>query len=918
MSLRTLILFLLTIISTGIASADDVDELEALLRDKPQVQEKIYIHTDNSAYFVGDTLWYKAYVVRADDLHPTDMSKLLYVELLSPDGIVVERQHIVIGSDNYTCGQFVLTDSLYSGYYEVRAYTRWQLNFNVTERHYNRNDRLKFYGKQAADDYFRDFEGLYSRVLPVYEKPKEAGVYTDRYMLKRPKQHVLKDKDRLFVTFFPEGGQLVQGLPATVAYEVRNSSGQALDMTGQLTDGREIKTEHMGRGRFTITPSTSQVSATFNYNGKDYSFKLPKAQPTGASLSFDEASRKARVESQGVKAAAWSVLCRGRLVEFGRLAGTSSETIDLSKCQCPTGVNEIIVYGEDASPLASRLFFVNNKDYGKTLDVSLASTSGEVGAKTTLMPYEPLDVNVRKGAGDNIGTFSIAIRDAQTDDHGYDDGNIMTDMLLSSELKGFIAYPAYYFASDDAKHRSDLDLLMMVQGWRRYSRAENIRYLPERGLTYEGTVLTVPSIADILELEDLEGVGEQTQNIADEMMAEALNNTDATSSDTGDTAESADASESTTTSEEEEIVYADTSDVMLGMGRVRKNVLVEAEINKDGQTAGTITRTDTNGRFLINLPPFYGKAILFAKAYSVKDSIDKCMGGKKADKDWLNERAFPDYFVKRDMIYPIFSAPYSWYQINSPELQFVDEDDDKAVPEDSKLAGNHTLQTVVVKAKRRGKRAIDWKKPAIVRDAYDIYNDVSDYGLSWGVVNFKQFPMAVATYFFGNMGRYNKFNVRAMIEGTSFYRNYTPSVNEYDKNAAKTAIFEKLRLNRMKDIRVFTDYELRTDSGDVQETNSAAVTLDFVPMPDDSKRYTYRDRRYILDGISYAEQFYCPDYSQATPAEPSDYRRTIYWNPNAKFNENGEFHVKAFNNCRETRVTVSAAGIGPDGQMYYR
>ena len=171
MSLRTLILFLLTIISTGIASADDVDELEALLRDKPQVQEKIYIHTDNSAYFVGDTLWYKAYVVRADDLHPTDMSKLLYVELLSPDGIVVERQHIVIGSDNYTCGQFVLTDSLYSGYYEVRAYTRWQLNFNVTERHYNRNDRLKFYGKQAADDYFRDFEGLYSRVLPVYEKP---------------------------------------------------------------------------------------------------------------------------------------------------------------------------------------------------------------------------------------------------------------------------------------------------------------------------------------------------------------------------------------------------------------------------------------------------------------------------------------------------------------------------------------------------------------------------------------------------------------------------------------------------------------------------------------------------------------------------------------------------------------------------
>ena len=78
------------------AMADRIDSLETQLRDKPQIQEKVYIHTDNNCYFIGDTLWYKAYVLRSDNLHPTDYSKLLYVELISPDGIVVERQHVVI------------------------------------------------------------------------------------------------------------------------------------------------------------------------------------------------------------------------------------------------------------------------------------------------------------------------------------------------------------------------------------------------------------------------------------------------------------------------------------------------------------------------------------------------------------------------------------------------------------------------------------------------------------------------------------------------------------------------------------------------------------------------------------------------------------------------------------------------------
>lgn len=877
------------------------------MNDKPQVQEKIYVHTDNSCYFIGDTLWYKAYVVRSDNLHPTNLSKLLYVELLNPDGIVVERQHVIIGENSVTCGQFALPDSLYSGYYEIRAYTRWQLNFNVTERDYSVDDRWKFYSKQLAKDFFRDYEGLYSRVVPVYSKPSEAGNYVDRYMLNRPKQRVLKDKDFIVASFYPEGGTAVRGIPSKVAFEIKNNHGKGIDIEGKLSDGTALKTIYQGRGIFSYTPKdASTVKASFVYNGKEYSFSLPKAVEAGVALSLDPHSLKATFGAAGVTVAAYSVMCRGQLVKFERLA-QGKNTIDLEKVQCPTGINEIIIYDAQAQPVASRLFFVNNHDYGKEMDVTLMVDGNDVKRNTTITPYAQMILSSERKQDSELQTFSVAVRDAQTDDRGYDDGNIMTDMLLSSELKGFVATPSYYFESDDKEHREALDLLMRVQGWRRYKQVEQYRYLPERSLTFEGVVGKLPSTVAVLEIDDLQDVGKPATNVAD--IAFDTPTVEAESEEGG--------GEGITEVAEPDVEYAD-ADGRSWAGRLRKQVLVEAELEYDGKSVGAITRTDNAGRFKINLPAYYDKAILFVKAYNISDSINKCMQSKKFDKSWADERSYPDYFVRRDMFFPIFSHPYSWYQVNSPELFFVDEEDDEFIPEDSKLAGNHTLQTVVVKARRRGKRGIDMTKPAIVRDAYSLYNDLTDYGLSFGVFEMSRLPLAVSTYFFGNMGRRNQFNIRAMLEGTSFYRNYVPGVGEFDKPHTPAYMLRNLHLKRLKDIRVFADYELRTDSGDVVDSNSPDVTLDFVPLADDATRYTYRDRRYILDGITYPEEFYSPDYSQAVPEEPKDYRRTLYWNPNAKLDADGKFSAIIYNNSRDTRVTISAAGLDSNGQMYYK
>ena len=240
----------------------------------------------------------------------------------------------------------------------------------------------------------------------------------------------------------------------------------------------------------------------------------------------------------------------------------------------------------------------------------------------------------------------------------------------------------------------------------------------------------------------------------------------------------------------------------------------------------------------------------------------------------------------------------------------------------------HQLQNVNVKGHRRGRRAIDWKKPAFVMDAYDLYNDITDRGLSFGKLDMRQFPVQVCKYLFGNMNRYVKFNVDGRIDGSTYYRNYSP-VSEGASDAEKAGIFRanrtsqslynKLKLKRLQDIRVFTDFEPRTeDSTMVVSSLLADATVEMVTIPNDGVQPTFRDRHILFHGFNMAEDFYQPDYSNRPLDEkPADYRRTLYWNPNAVTDEQGRFTATFYNNGKETRIRMTAAGVTSDGRLLH-
>ena len=322
--------------------------------NKEYPQEKVYLHFDNTSYLIGDTVWFKAYVVNASDMTAAK-SQVLHVDLLSAAGGKI-RQHkfrIVDGqADGYICLTNVNTDigrekrgeivaNLQSGYYEIRAYTAYMLNF-----------------QDAA---------IFSRVFPVMEIRKDdttgAGVrdlptYNQLKIQERPIMTKTHDMD---VSFYPEGGSMIIGKPCRVAFKVTGKNGLGLDATGVLEgvldgvvdDSLHISTVHDGMGSFVFTPSGNNNSVKFETaDGVSGTFDLPEAIQYGHTLNIVEQtgdSLKLKVISSTDPATledslGLAVMCRGRLMYFSQIPVQQEQsdcTLEVDLAVIPEGVCQI-------------------------------------------------------------------------------------------------------------------------------------------------------------------------------------------------------------------------------------------------------------------------------------------------------------------------------------------------------------------------------------------------------------------------------------------------------------------------------------------------------------------------------------------------------------------------------------------------
>ena len=222
-------------------------------------REKVYLHLDNSAYFEGDTIWYKAYVVRASSLKSTTLSKVLYVELLNADGQEVVTQTLPIDSLGTAQGALSLALPVHAGYHEVRAYTREMVNWGT--------------------------DACFSRVVPVFtgknpQKKQDKTLDTDITQLSipqpdgynagtlgSPRPYNMKRQSARLLDFYPEGGARVEGCAQRIAFKLTDGRGLPVDDTLKVYDsnGKLCTTalaEHEGMGDFVLPPYFNQGYVT--------------------------------------------------------------------------------------------------------------------------------------------------------------------------------------------------------------------------------------------------------------------------------------------------------------------------------------------------------------------------------------------------------------------------------------------------------------------------------------------------------------------------------------------------------------------------------------------------------------------------------------------------------------------------------
>ncbi len=426
-------------------------------------QEKVYLHFDNTGYFKGETIWFKGYVVRADTGKPTDLSGVLYVELVNPSGDVVETRKLPI-QEGTAYGDIKL-DSIYTtGFYEVRAYTRYMTNWGSG--------------------------GIFSRVFPVFKAPESDGDYSKMvmddlgYRKRLPNVRMddaLNDKENgLQVRFFPEGGKLVKGLTNCVAFQVSDKTGAHLMTGGALLDEKKqvvaaVNTIREGRGFFEVKPEGRPMYLRLaDRKGKQHDFPLPEAKEEGLTLRMNTLKDEevevtvCATPSMVGKLLGFTLIHDGKVLQADTVFAESAMMIPFERASLPAGVSQLTFFTSDGHIQAERQFFICPKSQE-------ADTIRIASPQAFPKPCKKVTVNI-KAQPNSLLSFSAM--DAATMTNGRE-GNALTWLLLSSDIKGYVEDPDYYFERDDRDHRLAADLLMMVQGWRRYDWALMANAIPQ-------------------------------------------------------------------------------------------------------------------------------------------------------------------------------------------------------------------------------------------------------------------------------------------------------------------------------------------------------------------------------------------------------------------------------------------------------
>jgi len=432
--------------------------------DSLKIIEKVYLHTDRDCYYPGDDIWFKAYLVDASYRLLSNHSNNLHVELISPASKIIESRIIRL-SEGLGNGDFRLPEDLKSGKYRLRAYTNYMRNY---------------------DDHL-----FFNKDISIINSSDNAGVFSDtaRYI-----------KNKLEITFFPEGGSLVDYVSSIIAFKAVNASGAGCEASGEIYSSAgdlvtTFKSTHRGMGAFSLKPvhGLKYYAVVKNLSGDEVKSEIPGSFSTGVALNISRNDSNELVVTVRTNIETLPLVLDHDLTLTASARGIPYKTAifrmkSLSKRfifpteYLPDGIAMFTLSGLDSLPLCERLVYIHNNE------------DARVNIETNKTVYKQRDsVSVKISLSENSGIAQeaylslSAAENISVNSSAQFPSTISSWFLLESDVRGPVEEPSYYFDPSNPKRFEDLDLLLLTQGWRDFEwKYKNMNYLPETGFTVSG------------------------------------------------------------------------------------------------------------------------------------------------------------------------------------------------------------------------------------------------------------------------------------------------------------------------------------------------------------------------------------------------------------------------------------------------
>jgi len=504
-------------------------------------QEKLYLQTDKPYYSAGEELWFKGYLVNATTLQPNSSSRFIYVELIDKLDSVFYRVKIQKDSLGFA-GHMKLKPDVPSGHYTLRAYTYWMQNLPQDFFYYKDiligneiDDRLSgkiSYGKPEngnvpvvilfTDASHNPVAGKRFEIIQHLKSGtgKKMGMVTGQsgtiswLMPLDLNDHTIKsieviqNKDKyqtsfilpefsndFDIQFFPESGILLKNNLQSVAFKAIGRDGLSVDVSGKIFTSKneqvsEFSTMHKGMGKFSIQtiPDESYYALVKSTLGIEKRVELPKAENNAVAIHL--VYNRGRILYQVVNQTNLPdnslyllIHSRGKVYVIQSLHLLEGQVLESS---LPAGVVSFSIIDSLGHTYCERLSFVRNNSIPS---ITLESDKASYGKR------EKVNLNLKISSPTALpvtGNFSVSITDSHLVKTDSLADNILSNLLLSSDIKGYIEDPAFYIGDNTISTREKTDVLMMTQGWHRFNTADVVKGVAKQPVYYmeEGQALT--------------------------------------------------------------------------------------------------------------------------------------------------------------------------------------------------------------------------------------------------------------------------------------------------------------------------------------------------------------------------------------------------------------------------------------------